>query len=51
MEKQKKNTGLSWLLFFASTAALILAIVLHWEYLTMIIPFVCLSFVKAMDII
>jgi hypothetical protein len=51
MEQEKKNTGMYWLLFFASTAALLFAIFAHWEYLTMIIPFVCLSFVKAMDII
>ncbi len=51
METQKKNTGLWWLGFFVSTAALLAAIWLHWEYLTMIIPFVCTSFVKAMDII
>jgi hypothetical protein len=51
MEQEKKNTGMYWLLFFASTAALLFAIFVHWEYLTMIIPFVCLSFVKAMDII
>lgn len=51
METQKKNTGIWWLGFFVSTALLLAAIWLHWEYLTMIIPFVCTSFVKAMDII
>ncbi|MFD2524963.1 hypothetical protein ACFSQD_04025 [Flavihumibacter stibioxidans] len=51
METQKKNTAMWWLTFFVSTAALLAAIYLHWEYLTMIIPFVCTSFVKAMDII
>jgi len=49
-EQQKKNTGMYWLLFFISTAALIWAIAYPWEYLTMIIPFVCTFFVKAMDI-
>jgi hypothetical protein len=47
---QKKNRGLWWLLFFASTIALIAAINLHWEWLTLILPFFCTSFVKAMDI-
>jgi hypothetical protein len=50
METQKKNTGLWWLLFFASTAGLIAAIVLHWEWLTLILPFQCTAFVKGMDI-
>ncbi|HPZ88288.1 MAG TPA: hypothetical protein PLQ32_09310 [Flavihumibacter sp.] len=51
METTNKNTGMWWLGFLVSTAALIAAIYLHWEYLTMIIPFVCTSFVKALDII
>jgi hypothetical protein len=50
METQKKNTGIWWLVFFASTVALIAAIYLHWEWLTLILPFQCTSFVKAMDI-
>jgi len=49
-EQQKKNTKMYWLLFLISTAALIWAIAYPWEYLTMIIPFVCTFFVKAMDI-
>jgi hypothetical protein len=48
---QKRNTGIYWLLFFASTAAFLAAIALHWEWLTFILPFVGTSFVKAMDII
>lgn len=51
MQTTKKNTGLWWLLFFASTAALIVAIVAHWEWLTLILPFQCTSFVKAMDLL
>jgi hypothetical protein len=47
----KKSTGLYWLLFFVAVIALISAIVLRFEYLTLIIPFVCIYFVKAMDII
>ena len=50
MEAKKKNLGLYWLLFFLSTAALIVAIVARFEYLTLILPFVCTFFVKAMDI-
>ena len=42
---------LYWILFLASTGALIYAIAAPWEYLTLIIPFVCTFFVKAMDII
>jgi uncharacterized membrane protein YjjP (DUF1212 family) len=51
MEVKKKSKGLYWLLFFISTAALLLAIVFHWEWLTLIIPFVTTFFVLAMDII
>jgi hypothetical protein len=50
MEQEKKHTGLYWLLFFASSVALIAAIALRFEYLTLILPFFCTSFVKAMDI-
>jgi len=48
---QKRNTGIYWLLFFVSTFAFLAAIVLHWEWLTFILPFVGTSFVKAMDIV
>jgi hypothetical protein len=50
METKKKNTGLWWVLFFASTAGLIAAIIGHWEWLTLILPFQCTAFVKGMDI-
>ena len=50
MEQKKKYTGIYWLVFLASTAALIFAIYTHWEWLTLILPFVTTSFVKAMDI-
>jgi len=50
MEQQKKHRGLYWLLFFASTAALIIAIYTHWEWLTLILPFQTTAFVKAMNI-
>jgi hypothetical protein len=50
MEQKKKGTGIYWLLFLLSTAALIFAIDQRFEYLTLILPFVCTFFVKAMDI-
>lgn len=50
MIQEKKNTGLYWLLFFVSTAAFLTAIYFRWEYLTLILPFMCTSFVKAMDL-
>jgi len=50
MVQQKKYRALYWLLFFASTAALIIAIATHWEWLTLILPFQTTAFVKAMDI-
>lgn len=51
MENNKKYTGIWWLVFLSSTALLGYAIYDHWEYLTLIMPFVCTSFVKALDII
>jgi flagellar basal body-associated protein FliL len=51
MEAKHKSKGLLWILFFISSAALILAIAFHWPWLTMIIPFVTTFFVLAMDII
>jgi hypothetical protein len=51
METTQKNTAVWWVVFFASTGLLGYAIYDHWEYLTLIMPFVCTSFVKAMDII
>lgn len=51
MEQGKKNKGIWWVVFLASLAALFAAINLHWEWLTLILPFLCTSFVKALDII
>ena len=51
MEVRKKNKGLYWLLFFISTAALVVAIITHWPWLTLLLPFVTTFFVLAMDII
>ncbi len=50
MSNNQTNTGKQWLLFTISTIALVLAIYLKWPWLTLIIPFVCTSFVKAMRI-
>lgn len=50
MEVKKKSRGLYWLIFFVSTFALLFAIWSHWPWLTLIIPFVCTSFVLAMDL-
>jgi hypothetical protein len=50
MEEQKKSTGIYWLLFLLSSAALAFAIYSHWPWLTLILPFFTTSFVKAMDI-
>jgi hypothetical protein len=50
MFQRELSTKTWWVIFFASTIALLLAIAFKWEYLTMIIPFVCTGFVKAMRI-
>lgn len=47
---EKKSTLLPWLGFLVSTAALVFAIYSHWEWLTLILPFVTTFFVKAMRI-
>jgi hypothetical protein len=51
MEQQRKNTGIFWLFFLISSVALVWAIAAHFEYLTLILPFVGTFFVKALDII
>ncbi len=50
MEQTKKYKGLWWLGFLASTALLIFMVITHNEWLTLTLPFVTTSFVKAMDI-
>jgi hypothetical protein len=42
---------LAWVIFIASTALFAYSIYDRWEYLTLIIPIVCTSFVKALDIV
>jgi hypothetical protein len=51
MDVKRKSRGLYWLLFFISSAALAVAIMTHWPWLTLLIPFVTTFFVLAMDII
>jgi hypothetical protein len=51
MAATKRNKGLYFLLFLISTAAFAASIYFHWEYLTLIIPFVCTFFVLSLDII
>jgi len=51
MHQKRKYRSAAWLVFFISAAALAFAIVSHWPWLTLIIPFVTTSFVLAMDII
>jgi uncharacterized membrane protein YjjP (DUF1212 family) len=51
MSQKRKYRSAAWLIFFISLAALGIAIVSHWPWLTLIIPFVATSFVWAMDIV
>ena len=51
MEQKKKNTGIFWLFFLISCGAFVWAIASHFEYPTLILPFVGTFFVKALDII
>lgn len=50
-KRSPKAKALYWLLFFLSTALFAFAIMTHFEYLTLILPFVCTFLVLAMDII
>ena len=49
-QTRKKSTSLYWILFLASTALLAYGIFAHWEYLTLILPFMVTFFAKALDI-
>jgi hypothetical protein len=51
MSQKRKYRGAAWLVFLLSLGALALAIVSHWPWLTLILPFVATSFVWAMDIV
>jgi hypothetical protein len=52
MDQQQTNKHRLWwgLGFLASTALLAIAIITHWEWLTLLLPFVATTFVKALDI-
>jgi len=49
-QQQKKNRLLYTVLFLISAGAFAFAVASHFEYLTLILPFVCTFFVKALDI-
>ncbi|HKC36328.1 MAG TPA: hypothetical protein VKB95_09715 [Chitinophagaceae bacterium] len=52
MEQEKNNsTAIWWVILLVSTAGLGYAIYSHWEWLTLILPFVATSFVKALRLI
>jgi hypothetical protein len=51
MEQKRKNTGIFWVFFLISAAAFVWAIASHFEYLTLILPFLGTFFVKALDIV
>jgi len=51
MEQKRKYKGIYWLLFLISAGAMAFAIYSHWEWLTLLLPFVATSFVKALDIL
>jgi len=50
MIKLLNSNGFAWFVLIVSTAGLIFAIYRHWEWLTLILPFVATSFVKALKI-
>ncbi len=50
MKQKKKYKGIYWLVFLSSAACLAFAVYSHWEWLTLLLPFVTTSFVKALDI-
>jgi hypothetical protein len=49
-QTRKKSRGIYWLLFLATVALLAYGIFAHWEYLTLILPFMVTFFAKALDI-
>jgi hypothetical protein len=51
MEQKQTNTGTQWLIFLGSAIALAAAVYFRWDYLTLILPFLCTSFVKAMKLL
>ncbi len=51
MEVTKKSTGLDWILFFVSLAAMILLLMYVDEWFWLALPFVLTFFVKAIRVI
>jgi len=49
-ETTKKSTGLYWLLFFASIAAFFFVYHIGGGYCSMVLPFICTFFAKALDL-
>jgi len=49
-ETTKKSTGIYWLLFFASIAAFAFVYKVGGGYCSMVLPFNCTFFAKAMDL-
>jgi hypothetical protein len=49
-QTRRKSKGVYWLLFLATSALLAYGILAHWEYLTLILPFMVTFFAKALDI-
>jgi hypothetical protein len=49
-ETTKKSTGLYWLLFFASVVAAVVVYKVGGGYCSMVLPFICTFFAKAMDL-
>ncbi|UAY51159.1 hypothetical protein [Ferruginibacter albus] len=49
-ETTKKSTGLYWVLFFLSIAAFFITYHFGGGYCSMILPFNCTFFAKAMDL-
>jgi hypothetical protein len=50
MENTKKSTGLYWVLFLASVAGFFLVYKVGGGYCSMVLPFNCTFFAKAMDL-
>jgi hypothetical protein len=51
MKQKKKYLAFWWLGFLFFSALLAYAIIFHQEWLTLVLPFQCTAFVKALDII
>ncbi|CAN5454968.1 hypothetical protein BH10BAC3_BH10BAC3_24520 [soil metagenome] len=52
MERTEKNTGINWLIFFISFAAMMAMLLVtdYGQWFWLLLPIVCTQFAKAMDI-